>query len=242
MSKIVEWFNRVMLASTPREPAEFDDGVRLFEFRAWPKTTRYFRDIVVSEKLDGTNGALHIADVTDSDWHADDSVIALAEVNGRVFAVGAQSRNRIINLAADNQGFARWVLDNVSTLVEDLGPGLHYGEFWGQGIGRKYGLTEKRFSLFNPSFGFGEYFHPSPSPDGTYQIKTPGLTTVPVLYSGPHSTEAIRRTLADLRDFGSLAAPGFMRPEGVVIYHTHAHKIIGKVTLDSQDAGKWETA
>jgi hypothetical protein len=30
------------------------------EFREWPKTPRLFRTIVVTEKIDGTNAAIHV--------------------------------------------------------------------------------------------------------------------------------------------------------------------------------------
>ena len=48
-------------------------------------------------------------------------------------------------------GFARWVETNRERLITLLGPGLHFGEWWGSGIQRGYGLTkgDKRFSLFN---------------------------------------------------------------------------------------------
>lgn len=44
-----------------------------------------------------------------------------------------------------------------------------------------------------------------------------------------------------LQDGGSVAAPGFLDPEGVCIYHTQTRSVM-KVTLDNNDAGKWETA
>lgn len=244
MRKLAEWFDRLMYTSAPRSPedvaAEVDEGVQVIEFVPWPKTCRYFRDIVVTEKIDGTNAAVVIEDVTDEDAVADDSVTTVVVLtSGRVYAVGAQSRNRVITPANDNQGFAKWVRDNAGSLVDDLGSGRHYGEFWGGKIARKYGLApdDKRFSLFNPTAAPREWADLEAPSDAW---RTPGLSTVPALYEGPHSTEAIRQCLADLRDFGSKAAPGYMNPEGVVVYHTHARKIIGKVTLDNQDAGKWE--
>jgi hypothetical protein len=36
------------------------------EFIAWPKTQRLFRDIIVSEKIDGTNAAIHIEELDGS--------------------------------------------------------------------------------------------------------------------------------------------------------------------------------
>jgi hypothetical protein len=258
MGKLAEWFNRVMIASAPRSPEEVAQAVPtpaiepLFEFTAWPKTARLLRDVVITEKLDGTNGAILIQRVSSDrmiellsmEDPSDGGVIAYVGTDeGDYWAVGAQSRNRLVNVHADNQGFAKWVLSHARTLIEDLGEGRHYGEFWGNKIGRGYGLPdgERRFSLFNPSFGFGEnYGYPKPSADGTYQVQTPGLSKVPLLYEGPLDTDRISHVLRTLQENGSYAARGFDRPEGIVVYHTHARRILGKVTLDNQDAGKWE--
>lgn len=97
------------------------------EFTEWPKTARLFRDIVISEKIDGTNAAIH--------------------VEGSI--VTAQSRKRLITPESDNFGFARWVHTNADELVATLGEGVHFGEWWGVGIQRGYNLQSRRFSLFN---------------------------------------------------------------------------------------------
>ncbi len=64
------------------------------------------------------------------------------------------SRTRWITAQDDNHGFARWVEGNKQELLK-LGAGRHFGEWWGSGIQRGYGLQkgEKRFSLFNDCFG-----------------------------------------------------------------------------------------
>lgn len=161
----------------------------MVEFRAWPKTPRLFRDVWITEKLDGTNAAVIITE------------------DGEV---GAQSRNRLITPEDDNYGFARWVSDNEAALAATLGPGYHYGEWWGQGIQRGYGLTERRFSLFNTG-RWTETFLLS---------EVPGLDVVPVLYVGPFGDFQVTTAMHDLRTYGSTAAPGFMRPEGIVMFHT----------------------
>jgi hypothetical protein len=43
----------------------------------------------------------------------------------------------------------------------------------------------------------------------------------------------------EMATFGFAAAPGFMNPEGICIYHTQTRSVF-KVTLDHNDAGKWE--
>ena len=107
----------------------------MHEFTPWPKTARLFRDIVVTEKLDGTNAAIHISagyEVAFPD--AFELKPGEAIVDGRLWRLSAQSRKRIITPDNDNFGFAAWVYDNAAELVSLLGEGLHFGEWWGRGI------------------------------------------------------------------------------------------------------------
>src|SRR5882762_4949927 len=122
------------------------------EFQGFQKIARLNRDIVVTEKIDGTNGAIGIkfwAVDLGVDYELPDRYRRVKfidrddrDVNGMInyAVVYAQSRKRIITPEQDNFGFARWVYDNAETLVHDLGEGLHFGEWWGSGIQRGYGL------------------------------------------------------------------------------------------------------
>lgn len=172
------------------------------EFTPWPKTHRLFRDVVITEKIDGTNAAVGVTE------------------EGGIYA---QSRSRIITLDADNHGFARWVANNATDLVDVLGPGLHFGEWWGSGIQRGYGLAkgEKRFSLFNTKRWY----------EDESLTRVPGLGVVPVLYKGQFFEFELFEAAALLRLEGSLAAPGFMSPEGVCVFHTQSRQVY-KYTLD----------
>ena len=178
------------------------------EFEAFPKIPRLRRGIVITEKIDGTNAAIGISE------------------EGRVYA---QSRKRIITPDEDNFGFARWVAENAESLHEILGPGLHFGEWWGSGIQRGYGLTkgEKRFSLFNVS-RWG---------DNCDVEDYPGLAVVPLLYTGPYSDPAVDDVLATLHAQGSVASPGFDKPEGIIVYHSAARQMF-KVLLENDDVPK----
>lgn len=201
--------------------------LQMIEFKEWPKTPRLMRNITITEKIDGTNAAIGILPIISSD---DPSIIATVGTEAGVVGVYAQSRTRLITpgKATDNYGFAGWVQKNAYELVRLLGEGLHYGEWWGNGIQRRYGMPEKWFSLFNA--------------DRFKDLETTlNLKTVPVLYRGPNDTEAITQALTQLREYGSLAAPGFMNPEGICVY-SYASRTVSKVTLDHNDAGKWETA
>lgn len=174
------------------------------EFQPWPKMARWSRDIIVTEKIDGTNSQVLIADAYDS-FITEPLVV----VDG--LGLWAGSRTRWLNAASagDNYGFAKWVEAHAEELVA-LGEGRHFGEWWGQGIQRNYGLTERKFSLFNTSRWSGE-------------DRPACCDVVPVLYDGPNNETNIAAALYNLKENGSGAAPGFMNPEGIIIWHTAAN-------------------
>lgn len=132
--------------------------------------------------------------------------------------VRAGSRNRWITPESDNFGFAKWVEDNKETLIRVLGPGRHYGEWVGRGIQCGYGLEDRWFYLFDTQY------------EGT-NFEGLNIKTVPILYKGIFSQEAINEKLEMLRTDGSVAVPGFMNPEGVVIYMPQANTGF-KITLN----------
>lgn len=175
-----------------------DQLVSAITFQEFPKLSRLSRECIVTEKIDGTNAQIIISD------------------DGT--QIGAGSRTQLITPENDNYGFARWVQSHAEVLKSFLGPGRHFGEWWGQGIQRKYGMKEKVFSLFNTT-RWGNCELP--------QI----LRTVPVLNSGQFDTVMIEATLECLRENGSYAAPGFMNPEGIVVFHVPSNMMFKK-TLD----------
>lgn len=177
------------------------------EFREFASIPRLSRGCVVSEKIDGTNAVVHV---------------------GEDGAVLAGSRNRWLvgdEKAGDNHGFRAWVREHADELRE-LGPGYHYGEWWGQGIQRGYGLTEKRWSLFNVGrwhrVGELPFLTKSADPRQPAKASSPAPAcchVVPVLSRGDFDMDPILRVLERLVIEGSAAAPGFMNPEGIVVYH-----------------------
>lgn len=60
---------------------------------------------------------------------------------------------------------------------------------------------------------------------------------VPVLYRGLFVTEKADHMIERLRHEGSLAEPGYMNPEGVVVYHT-ASGVMFKKTLVKDEQPK----
>ena len=169
------------------------------EFQGFPKLARLTREIIITEKIDGTNAQVFIGD--------DGSMLA-------------GSRTRWITPSDDNFGFAAWVEQHRAELLT-LGPGRHFGEWWGAGIQRRYGLSEKRFSMFNVQRWAAQEL---PSCCGL----------VPVLYRGPFDKDAVDASLERLRQTGSMAAPGFMRPEGVVVFHTAGNVGFKKALEDDE--------
>lgn len=186
------------------------------EFRKFEKIARLKRDMIITEKIDGTNGQIVIQQTS----AIDSNYLPITEQYGMEvgeYTMLAGSRKRYITPEVDNYGFARWVSENREGLLW-LGEGRHYGEWWGSGIQRRYDMDKKVFSLFNVHRW------------DTDNIPGDILRVVPVLYRGPFNTDVIDKQLALLKQFGSMAAPGFMKPEGVVVYMVQARTLF-KVTI-----------
>lgn len=184
-------------------------------FEAFQKIGRMSRGCTITEKIDGTNAQIYISD---------DMAPFLLE-SGREVPFMCGSRNRYIFPEQDNNGFAGWAFSHAEELLK-LGPGHHYGEWWGGKIQRGYGKQEKTFSLFNVNrWREGRDTLPA------------CLSVVPLLYEGPFGDGAIFEAMEKLRQGGSIAAPGFMDPEGIVIYH-HATRTLFKKTLKDDEKPK----
>jgi hypothetical protein len=152
--------------------------------------------VFITEKIDGTNGIIHITP---------DGVVV------------AGSRNRWVTdeagvpIKEDNYGFGAWVYEN-RELLKRLGAGTHYGEWYGLGIQRGYGLSEKRWA----SFDIRAKHH---------ERGIPGVDTVPTLCIRQlDSLNILDEVVAELSAKGSTLVPGFMDPEGIVISFKNMNK------------------
>lgn len=172
------------------------------KYPEFQKIKRLFRDCVITEKIDGTNALVFV---------------------GEDGSVKAGQRTKWIPWpdGPDNFGFGRWVKEHEEELRE-LGAGCHHGEWYGAGIQRTYGLTEKRFALFH-----------WPKSDFLPEC----CEVVPVLYKGPFDTEVVQQQIEILRHCGSVAVPGFTKPEGVVVWHEQIG-FLAKVTLEKDEKPK----
>lgn len=193
------------------------------EFKAFNKIARLSREVVITEKIDGTNGVIGIIPAAETNVK---NALATTVFGGVQYAVFAGSRSRWLNITkeGDNFGFAKWVLVSLDDLMK-LGEGYHYGEWWGHGIQRGYGLKEKRFSLFNTA----RWNDPAVRPQSCF--------VVPTLYTGKFDTNEIDMFIRFLKTYGSKAAPGFMKPEGIVIYHTASGSLFKK-TIEGDEKPK----
>lgn len=206
------------------------------EFVGFPKIARLSREMVVTEKIDGTNAQIYIEQLIDSDdvWMArnDSTIIASREGNAEMWVLRAGSREHWLTpgKGADNFGFAAWAVEHADELFA-LGPGRHFGEWWGAGIQRKYNQKVRRFSLFNTS----RWLYPGAVRSDEKQIYIPPCCDiVPVIYTGMFNTTTVSDMLKLLHENGSWAAPGFMNPEGVVIYHAAANFCFKKTLLKDE--------
>lgn len=222
------------------------------EFQGFPKIARLSRECIITEKLDGTNAQIFIwgSEVVLSDGTKagprPDNIPWLWTWHGGcgIWSIAAGSRTRWITEVDDNHGFAKWVIENVGDSgLFALGHGRHFGEWWGSGINRGYGLSKKRFSLFNVTRWclFGQKPKRIPTADPRIEKWQEALPAccrlVPVLYRGVFQTQACEQALHILRENGSVAAPGFKNPEGIVCFHTAAN--VGfKKTLEKDEVPK----
>lgn len=214
------------------------------KFTTFNKIPRLSRDIVITEKIDGSNGQIAIfSSDTLFSWFEeiiepyDDACHDFIEkyclfvhpdnphVDPKDYVyVFAGSRKRWLDTSSngDKFGFAKWVQENACELVLKLGEGLHFGEWWGKGIQRGYGVEDKRFSLFN----VGKWSDPEARP------KCCGV--VPVLFEGDFDTQKIETVVEDLRVNGSRCAPGFKDPEGIIVFHTASRQLFKKTCVNDE--------
>lgn len=221
-------------------------------FQEFPKMARYSRECIITEKIDGTNAQILIVPKAEFDRQWDEflaagpdtrpsSPIAAATVDDMVLIAG--SRTRWIRPKApgekgdpDNYGFAAWVKANASELVK-LGPGRHFGEWFGSGINRAYGLVngDRRFALFNVSRWIPAT---EASEQGVLNKETGEVIyccrVVPTLAVGDFRSAIVTEAITMLAIRGSSAQPGFMSPEGIVIFHCAAQIGFKKTLLNDE--------
>ncbi len=201
------------------------------DFIPFGKIPRLSRECVISCKIDGTNASILIAYISKEFTHPK-MLDYFYGPDGSTWGIFAGSRTRWITPEDDNYGFAKWVLAN-KEIIKKLGPGLHRGEWMGQGVNRGYGLKEKRFYLFN-TFKFIEKEEDRTDPS---QIVVPApIRVVPVLTRCNFDVinDAVHECMEYLKCKGSIAVDGWMKPEGIVVYFTSSGTYMKKTIEDDE--------
>lgn len=200
-------------------------------YPAFGKIPRWHREVVLTEKLDGTNGLVAVCP-PEENWSEGRTIPPRFRILPDGTQVAAGSRKRWVNPQADNHGFAQWVWDNAEELAT-LGRGFHYGEWYGKGVNRGYGLEGKHFALFNVA-KYGD----QPDSDIAGSPFKPDCCEVVTVLSRCEATElndVLGYWLKMLEVEGSSHVPGYARPEGIVLYHTAGNHLY-KVTLEGDRA------
>jgi len=203
------------------------------EFQPFPKIPRLSREVVITEKIDGTNACVAVFDARDLEGYSPfecpviwvDPEPSVGNPLGLRRGILAANRSGWLTRHTDNYGFGNWVYGNRDELAK-LGLGYHFGEWWGAKINRAYGKVgnDRVFSLFNTSRWNDSAIRPK------------CCSVVPTLYQGRFSVTAVDTVLEVLRSSGSYAAEGFMNPEGIVVYHTAANQMFKKTLKDDERA------
>ena len=214
------------------------------DFKPFPKIPRFSRDIIITEKIDGSNGLVFIYSPKDKlrfpfcderDIPSQEFIDKYCLSSKDELYIFSGSKNRWLNTSknGDNHNFAKWVQLHAEELLQ-LGEGKHYGEFYGSGIQRGYGLTEKRWALFNVSKWANKN---EPLKEG--QSYCPDCCeVVPILYEGMFDTQKINEVLEQLKTHGSYAVP-YMNPEGIIIFHAASGHLYKKTIIgDEQPKGQ----
>jgi len=185
-------------------------------FEKFDKIGRLNKPCTITEKIDGTNAQIYFDEFGN---------VLVGSRKRQIFPNGTNGKK-----GCDNFGFALWVESNKEALFEYLGAGRHFGEWACAGIGRRYGMSMKRFYLFN-TFRFGTTENPIPK-----DVFEAGLDVVPIIYEGDFNSSAVENAMSKLKENGSAIAD-FMNPEGIIVYH-HGLRTYAKVTFEF-DNGKW---
>lgn len=180
------------------------------EFESFGKIERYEKaNATITEKIDGSNACIVI----------DETGVALIQSRKRALNVGKQN---------DNFGFAQWVRGNEQEIIAFFGHGRHYGEWFGCGIQRGYGMRERCFAPFNTGL-FPE--------DRVDWID--GVVPTPVLWQGMlcDLSAGVEESMDILANEGSQTKPGFAwTAEGCMIWS----RATGYLKVPFEGAHKWE--
>ena len=168
---------------------------------------------IISEKIDGTN-----------------SLIEINETNVRF-----GSRNRYISFSDDNAGFANFFKDYEARFedaakditTDESYPLRIYGEWFGCGIQRGYGLKDKFFMPFNSFYS-----------EKLIEYQVPNVIAPNIMYTGKFSMEVVDTCMQQLKLNGSGVVKDYKQPEGIVIFFPKYNFRL----KETFDGAKWKDA
>lgn len=172
-------------------------------FKSFPKIPRLSNEtFTISEKVDGSNGLIFIR--IDPGYS---SVMVAGSRSRWLYNDGTETW--------DNFGFGRWVRDNKDSLW-GLGAGYHFGEWYGQGINRNYGLKDRKFMLFDAKRYQG--MHVFPEIVQMERVFAANVSFDILMYTIDH-------VINDLYRDGSSIVRGYMKPEGIIVRSDLTNKV-----------------
>lgn len=175
----------------------------------YPKTGRISGPWLVTEKVDGTSAC-----------------IAIEPGPFGSPAISFGSRNRWLTREADNHGFYAWAVAHSGWFMGHLGVGVHYGEWFGRGIQRGYGMTERRLALFDVERYQTRLAH---------AVTNPGVITVPALLEARDGDEG----LGWLGHMAPTSTLGPVPMEGVVLRHRVTGAVFKHLFDGQKEARPW---
>ncbi len=201
---------------------------------------------IISEKVDGTNGLIEIHN-PGSGCSSEQCTAFPCGVKdcSEEPVIKFGSRNRYITFNDDNAGFANFfrhyearfkdvaadivlkelkVSGETLTECQEQYPLRIYGEWFGSGIQRGYGLKDKFFMPFSTFYA-----------EKLIEYQVPNIVKPNIMYTGKFSQEIANTCMQTLTN-GSLVIPEFKRPEGIVI-HFPKYNFRLKQTFEGS---KWE--
>lgn len=182
------------------------------EFKAYKKTPRVDKlTFTISEKIDGTNAVLYV-------HHPHFGEVLNGTEKPPFILAGSRSKWLLQEPGKpndDNHGFGRWVKDNEEELMK-LPQGYHYGEWYGKGINRAYGLKDRRFMLFN----FNRYVKLKEENQLPSVVELETVLADNVSFE--HLNQIGAQVAARLIQGGSVHVPGFRSTEGIILRQAHS--------------------
>ncbi len=199
--------------------------INLPEFHKYFKIPRIENEtFTISEKIDGSNGLIYVhhARFDDVKKGVDRSYILAGSRSKWLIDDGSKTW--------DNHGFGSWVEENEEDLYS-LDEGYHYGEWYGKGINRGYGLLDKRFMLFN----YGRYAEKLRLADSGLLFNMPTKVQVETVFHHNVKFEQLFQIIAEVRYHlthdGSKHVQGYIKPEGLIVRSELSGKL-WKVIID----------